>query len=154
MRRSLVVAEVLVAMLIAVGCGGGASPTPTGAATPAASPAGPSGAASPDAAEPAESGAPASGAAAGCAPSTDPATVEVAIAGFAFGPSTAQASVGDVIGWTNDDSAPHSAVLDEGDCGTAVLRPGEAGALVFSAPGTYAYHCGIHPEMTGTVEVE
>jgi plastocyanin len=158
MRQSPVVALVVVAILIVAGCASGGSPTPTGATTaataPAASPAASAAISAGASGSAAASGAPASDAAAACAPSTDPATVEVAIADFAFGPSTAEAGVGDVVGWTNDDTAPHSAVSDEGGCETEVLQPGEAGALVFDEPGTYAYYCGVHPEMTGTVEVE
>jgi plastocyanin len=79
--------------------------------------------------------------------------VEIAIADFAFDPEAATASVGDVVGWTNSDSAPHSAVFGDAGCGTDTLASGDAGALVFNEAGTYEYVCGIHPAMTGTLEV-
>ena len=152
MRRSALTLLSLLAIVVA-GCSGGGSPTPTGTAPAAAS----GGGAASVPASPAGSGeaseAAASDAAGACAESTDTATVDVTIAAFAFSPGTAEASVGDVVGWTNEDEAPHSAVLDEEDCETDALQSGESGAIVFNEPGTYTYHCGIHEEMTATVEV-
>jgi plastocyanin len=89
-----------------------------------------------------------------CAPSTEPGTVQAAMAGTAFTPSTIQAKVGDVIAWTNNDQIGHTATVDDDPtCTTATLAGGETGALTFSAPGTYAFHCKIHSNMTGTIEV-
>ena len=48
----------------------------------------------------------------------------------------------------------HHLKADDGttfDSGT--LAPGGVFHATFSAPGTYAYHCEIHPGMTGTVTV-
>lgn len=87
-----------------------------------------------------------------CSPSTAPATVSVTISGFAF-PGTIEAKVGDVIGFTNEDGAPHSATLDDGTCTTENLGKGATGSLVFSAAGSYPFHCKIHPDMTGTIEI-
>jgi plastocyanin len=87
-----------------------------------------------------------------CATSTDSPSVDVTIADFAFDPQPATASVGDVVGWTNEDSAPHSAIFEDG-CGTETLATGDSGALVFNEAGTHNYVCGIHPQMKGTVEV-
>lgn len=87
-----------------------------------------------------------------CAPSTAAATVPVKIAGFAF-PATITAKVGDVVGFTNEDGAPHTATLDDGSCTTENLAQGATGSLVFSAPGSYPFFCKIHPDMTGTIEV-
>jgi plastocyanin len=53
--------------------------------------------------------------------------------------------------WTNEDSAPHSAVFE--GCETAQLSQGDSGSLVFNEPGTYDYVCGVHPTMTATLEV-
>jgi len=63
------------------------------------------------------------------------------------------ASVGDVVGWTNDDSAPHTVTMDDGACDTGQIAGGASGALVFNAAGTYAFHCEVHPDMAGTIEV-
>jgi plastocyanin len=88
-----------------------------------------------------------------CATSTEAGTVSVTMADLAFNPSQTQAAVGDVITWTNADSVQHTATLDEGSCSTEILAADATGSLTFSAPGTYAYHCKIHPAMTGTIEI-
>ena len=87
-----------------------------------------------------------------CAPSAAAATVEVTIADFAF-PSTIDAKVGDVIGFTNKDSAPHTATLDDDSCTTDNIAQGASGGLTFSAAGDYPFHCRIHPNMVGTIKV-
>jgi len=84
------------------------------------------------------------------------ATVKVAIKDFSFNPQPVQAKVGDVVAWTNGDSAPHSATMDNGSCDTDTISGGSTALLVFTAPGTYTYHCKVHPgRMKGfTVEVK
>lgn len=140
------------AVLMLAACGGGtpapapADPSPTVVADPTATAAP---ASEPASAPPSE---PATGSA--CAPSTDPPTVEVAMADIAFQPGTISAGVGDVIGWTNGDAPPHTATLrDDPACTTPTLARGETGSLVFSAPGSYPFFCKIHPSMTGTIEI-
>ena len=71
----------------------------------------------------------------------------------AFTRSRIEASVGDVIAFTNRDRAPHTATLDDGSCTTENLGTGETGALTFSAPGSYPFHCRIHDDMTGIFEI-
>lgn len=132
-------ALALSASVVLTACGGAAATTMPSAAPPSA------------AASAAASEAP-SAAGGACAPSTAAATVPVTIAGFAF-PATITAKVGDVIGFTNEDGAPHTATLDDGSCTTENLAQGATGSLVFSAAGSYPYHCKIHPTMTGTIEV-
>ena len=81
-------------------------------------------------------------------------TVQVEIKDFSFKPEPIQAKVGDTITWTNNDSTPHSAALDDGSCPTDTIQPGTAGNLKFSVAGTYPYHCAIHPtQMKGTIIV-
>ena len=72
------------------------------------------------------------------------ATVTVQIKDFKFSPQPVQAKVGDVVGWTNGDSAPHTATMDDGSCSTDTLSQGATGLLVFNTAGTYTYHCKIH----------
>lgn len=89
-----------------------------------------------------------------CAPSTDTGTVAATMAGVAFVPATVNASVGDVIVWTNEDSVPHTATLtDDSACTTPKLASGETGGLTFTAAGTYPFFCMVHPDMRGTIEV-
>ena len=84
------------------------------------------------------------------APAGAAATVNVSIKDFKFNPQPVSAKVGDVVAWKNDDSAPHSATMDDGSCDTDTINVGSSAMLVFSAPGTYTYHCKVHPtQMKG-----
>jgi plastocyanin len=149
MRRLLFGGLTLFAAIALAACGGAASPAASSAPPAASQPA----ASEPAASEPAASEpAPSEPAGAACAPSTDAATVDTSIADFAF-EQPLTATVGDVVGWTNDDTAPHSVVLDDGSCETAPIDPGAAASLKFDAAGSYPFHCGIHSQMKGTIEV-
>jgi plastocyanin len=95
----------------------------------------------------------AAGGGAACSESTDAGQVAVAIKNFAFGPADVQAKVGQIIAFSNGDSAPHTATLDDGTCTTGTISPGSADGLVFTAAGTYPFHCKIHTNMKGTITV-
>lgn len=88
-----------------------------------------------------------------CADSTGTTTVAAAVGDFQWGPVSAK--VGDVITWTNADSAPHRVALDDGSCQMSGNIPGGGGkaSLVFSVPGTYPFHCTVHPTMKGTITI-
>lgn len=102
---------------------------------------------------PAASSGPSAGAAA-CAVATAMGAVNVEISEYMFKPDPIQAKVGDTISWTNKGTVQHSAALDNGSCATDTIDPGKEGNLTFSAPGTYPYHCAIHPTlMKGTIVV-
>ncbi|MFP5342955.1 MAG: cupredoxin domain-containing protein [Candidatus Limnocylindria bacterium] len=96
---------------------------------------------------------PASEPAGACVESSEPGTVQAVMDGFAFSPSTIEASVGDVITFTNRDAAPHTATTVDAGCTTPKLGSGDTGSLVFSEPGSYPFFCRIHPDMTGTFEI-
>jgi plastocyanin len=132
--RRLTMLPMLAATLLLAACSGSAT------SAPAASSGG--GAASAPAASAAGGD---TGAACAAAPAGATAAVTVTIKGFKFSPQPVQAKVGDVIAWTNSDSAPHSATLDNGACDTKTIDVGSTAMLVFTAPGTYTYHCSIHP---------
>jgi plastocyanin len=135
-RLSLTLGATVVLALAACTSGGsGATPETTSAPASAAA-----------------SEAPAAGGGA-CTVSTDAGTVAVTVEGFSFQPSTIEAGVGDVIAFTNKDSASHTATLDDGSCDTGGIAADATGALSFSAAGSYPFHCTIHPDMTGTIEV-
>jgi plastocyanin len=96
--------------------------------------------------------APAAGGAA-CSQSAAAGQVAVAIKDFAFGPADIQAKVGDTVTFTNGDSAPHTATLDDGSCSTGNISSGGSDGLMFTAAGTYPFHCKIHSQMKGTITV-
>jgi len=131
--RRLAMLPMLAATLLLAACSSSAT------SAPAASSAG--GAAS----APAASAGGDTGAACAAAPAGATAAVNVTIKDFKFSPQPVQAKVGDVVAWTNSDSAPHSVTLDNGSCDTKPISPGSAAMLVFTAPGTYTYHCSVHP---------
>ena len=82
------------------------------------------------------------------------ATRSVTIAGFAFDPATRTIAVGDKVTWTNTDGTGHTATANGGafDTGTIAASGGSA-SVTFTTAGTYAYHCKIHPSMTGRIVV-
>ncbi len=139
-RRSLSLLPII-AMLSLAACTGGTTTTAAPSGAPAAS-------------EPGTASASAGTGAAVCAPSEEAGAVEAAMVGIAFVPTAIAAKVGDVITWTNDDTVQHTASLTEDPtCTTPRLDPGTSGGLTFSAPGTYAFFCMVHANMTGTIEV-
>jgi plastocyanin len=82
----------------------------------------------------------------------DPFTVT--IQGFAFHPDCFVASSKSAITIKNEDTTTHTFTID----GTPVDETIDAGTTFNGksaglAPGTYPFHCKIHPEMTGTVIV-
>jgi plastocyanin len=77
----------------------------------------------------------------------------VSIAGFSYDPQEATAGVGEFITWTNTDGSAHTVTFDSGpNCGN-VAGSGGTQTIQFNIAGSYPYHCAIHPDMTGTVEV-
>lgn len=144
MRRLPVLAFALFALLAVSACasstGGTAAPAAT-APTPA-----PAGSA-PAASEPAAGGG-------GCTTSSEAGAVSVGIENFAFAPAEVTAAVGETITWTNADSAPHTATLDDASCDTGNIAQNASAGLVFDAAGTYPYHCTIHPNMTGAITIQ
>ena len=141
-HRALTLLIVPVITLLAA-CGSTATQIPA-ASTGAASP---STVASVAASNAVVSSAPSAAATGACAaaPAGSTAKVTITIKDFSFSPQPAQAKVGDVVAWNNADSAPHSATMDDGSCDTDTLSTGATAMLVFTAPGTYTYHCKIHP---------
>jgi plastocyanin len=141
MRTFVLLPLVVVAAFAVAACGGGggtsAAPTSAAASEPAAS----------------AGGGAAGGAACTAGEAGGTADVTVEIKDFKFNPADVTASVGQAIGWTNGDSAPHTATLDDGSCDTGNLSQGATGLLVFNEAGTYEYHCNIHSNMTGTITV-
>jgi plastocyanin len=145
----------ILTLALAAACGGGATATGTpaaGTATPAAVTASPAAAtATPAAATATPAAATATPAAIICDASGEGGSV--AIANFSYDPSTATVAVNGFITWTNSDSASHTVTFDGGpNCGN-ISGGGGSETVQFTVAGTYPYHCNIHPDMTGTVEV-
>ena len=84
------------------------------------------------------------------------ATTAVDMKNLAFTPAAIKVSSGATVTWTNQDGTAHSVIFDGGAAANSgTVDAGVAKALVMpTAAGTYAYHCGFHPTMTGTVQVQ
>jgi plastocyanin len=73
---------------------------------------------------------------------------------FAFIPPTITIAAGTPVQWTNQDGTAHIVVADDNRFRSDSLNQGQTFSQAFTAPGTYAYHCSIHPFMTGKVVVK
>lgn len=139
-RRPLVTLAAGAILLLAACSSGGATTAPSAAASSA-----------PGVEASAEASAPAAGAV--CSESAAAGEVAVSIEGFAFNPADITAKVGQTVTFTNGDSAPHTATLDDGSCTTPNIANGASDGLTFTTAGTYPFHCNIHPRMKGTITV-
>jgi plastocyanin len=81
-------------------------------------------------------------------------TSSVQIVGFAFQPATMTIPVGATVTWTNQDAVQHTSTSDTGLWNSGPLDQGKSFSFTFTQPGTYAYHCAIHPYMTASITVQ
>jgi plastocyanin len=128
-RRTLFGLVVLLAVLaVAAACGSGSG---NGGATPAsATPSASSGSAAP----------------------SGGSTVE--IKNFMFTPMTLTVSVGTTVTWKFDDSTQHTVTANDKSFTSSPMASGQTYTHTFNTAGTVAYHCSIHPDMTGTIIVK
>jgi plastocyanin len=107
----------------------------------------------PAASTPAAASAPAASApaAAACSEGSGSGTA-AQIKDFAF-PTGLSVAAGQSITWTNADSANHTVTFDDGSCDTPV-DAGKTVTVTYNTPGTFAFHCKIHPNMTSSLEVK
>jgi plastocyanin len=84
---------------------------------------------------------------------------DVATRDIAFVPPAITVAVGTTVTWTNEDVVAHTITSGEpgaadGAFGERLGSEGDQVDVTFSDPGTFAYFCEIHPNMTGEVVVE
>ena len=84
----------------------------------------------------------------------EPASAEVKVDNFSFGPATLTVAVGTTVTWTNRDDIPHTVVSTDKAFKSKVLDTDEKFSFTFDKAGTYPYFCSIHPKMTGSVVVQ
>jgi plastocyanin len=77
----------------------------------------------------------------------------VTIADFQFTPAAVQVAQGSTVTWTNNGPSNHTATSDTGAWDSGPLQPGKTFSFKFNSPGTFTYHCSIHPSMKGTITV-
>lgn len=122
--------------------GGEETPCPAAMGTPGASP------------EATEAGA--AMAAGESSPAASPSAEQechVDIEDFAFGPAAIEIDAGTTVVWENYDSAAHTVTADDGSFDSGEVTQGQTFSQTFDTPGTFTYHCAIHPNMTGTITV-
>ena len=77
----------------------------------------------------------------------------VVLLNFQISPATVNINVGQSVTWTNNDPFNHHLVGDLGQFDSGIMGQGTVFTFRFTTAGTVAYHCSIHPSMTGTVIV-
>ena len=60
-------------------------------------------------------------------------------------------TAGSTLTWVNNDSTTHTAT--GGAFNTGNVNPGGNASVTFPTAGTFTYHCTIHPNMVGTINV-
>jgi plastocyanin len=79
---------------------------------------------------------------------------QITIQNFEFNPATLTIPTGTTVTWISRDNEPHTVTSSEGVFASPGLDADEAFTYTFSTPGTYNYHCKLHPHMTGTIIVK
>ncbi len=70
-----------------------------------------------------------------------------------YSPASFQAKVGQTVSWVNRDNSAHTVTSDTNAFDSGNMDLGAPYKFTFTQPGTYTYHCTIHPWMKGTVTV-
>jgi plastocyanin len=86
---------------------------------------------------------------------TPPANTVIASATLVFNPTSLSVATGTTVTFTFE-TVTHNITFTAAN-GVPADVPNTADASVtrvFSTPGTFSYHCTIHPSMTGTVTVQ
>jgi plastocyanin len=76
----------------------------------------------------------------------------VRIIDFAFRPRNLTIARGTVVRWANRGARTHTTTSNT-SLWNHTLAPGETFRRRFRRRGSFAYHCSIHPQMTGTITV-
>ena len=76
------------------------------------------------------------------------------IKGFAFNPAATTVKVGQKVTWTNEDSATHNVVADDGSFKSGDLNQGDTFSFTPKKAGTYSYVCTFHAQMKATLTVK
>ena len=85
--------------------------------------------------------------------SSGPRQGQVVVSGMSFNPPEVHSPAGEPVLWLfQDGDIPHTVTADNGsfDSGRKV---NDEYQLRFHHPGTYSYHCAVHPEIKGRVVV-
>jgi plastocyanin len=78
---------------------------------------------------------------------------EVSVQFSAYGPSQLDVLPGTSVVWSNVSARTHTVTAYDGAFDSGHLDPGRRFAVTFGRPGSFRYHCTIHPSITGEIDV-
>ncbi|MGA7386236.1 MAG: cupredoxin family copper-binding protein [Methylocella sp.] len=81
------------------------------------------------------------------------AATEVNIDNFAFTPKELTVKAGTAVVFRNRDDIPHLVVGANGEFHSKALDTNDTFEFTFAKAGTFAYFCGLHPQMQGRIVV-
>lgn len=74
---------------------------------------------------------------------------------FAFSPEPLKVMASSVVNVQNKDNVAHTVTSDDGGFDSGSIASGANGRFTApSKPGTYTFHCSVHPSMKGTLIVQ
>lgn len=79
---------------------------------------------------------------------------QIAMENFAFTPNNISVAVGQKVTFINNDFTTHNIVANDGTFTSGNIAPGKRFEKTFATAGIIAYHCSIHPSMTGQIEIK
>jgi phospholipase C len=79
---------------------------------------------------------------------------QVTIDNFSFMPAALTVSAGTTVTWTNHDNVQHTVTAADKSYSSGTIDTDGKFSHQFTQPGTYAYHCAIHPTMTAQIIVQ
>ena len=77
-----------------------------------------------------------------------------------YEPNNVETTIGSMVTWVNDDSAPHTVTsgsvennrpTPDGSFDSGIMNPGDSFPFVFDKAGEFVYYCTVHPWMTGKI---
>lgn len=72
-----------------------------------------------------------------------------------YSPSPDTVTVGQTVSWKNNDSATHTSTADGMAWNTGNIAPSATSTpIAMNTQGSFPYHCGLHPSMTGILVVQ
>jgi len=77
----------------------------------------------------------------------------VDIHSYRFAPADLTIDAGTTVMWTNHDRAAHDVTFTTDGITSGSLSTGQSWSFTFADPGTVAYFCQVHPDMTGTITI-
>jgi len=93
------------------------------------------------------------------APSPSPMSISI-VAGArlltttAYVPNPLTVASGTTVTWVNNDTSTHDNIADGGAFNTGDIAPGAQASFTFQTAGSFPYHCGRHPGMVATINVQ